>query len=159
MSHIPHVKEVMDTAVVTIKPDMNVYDAIKILLDKGITSVSVANDDGRLVGILSEKDCLHTLVHGIYEGLPGKKVSEYMTKDVLTINPETDILTVANIFLRNTFRRLLVLDDGKIAGQITRRDMLRAIQKVKAQKVFNPITGKHEPVDPKCIVAAKSTES
>lgn len=132
MVHVaPHVSEFMDKSFITLKPDMDVYKAIQILLDGKITGAGVVDDKENLVGILSEKDCLRTLVHGAYSNLPSAKVSDYMTKNPFTIHPDLDVFTVADIFLNKTFRRLLVVKEGKLVGQITRRDLLRAIQKIK----------------------------
>jgi CBS domain-containing protein len=127
----PHVSDFMDKSFITLSPDMDVYKAIQILLDGKITGAAVVDEKERLVGILSEKDCLRTLVHGAYSSLPGGKVSDYMTKNVVTIHPDLDIFTVADTFLKRAFRRLLVVKEGKLVGQITRRDLLRAIQKIK----------------------------
>ena len=132
MVHVaPHVSDYMDKSFITLKPDMDVYKAIQILLDGKITGAGVVDDREYLVGILSEKDCLRTLVHGAYSNLPSGKVSDYMTKNPVTIHPDLDVFTVADIFLNSTFRRLLVVKEGKLVGQITRRDLLRAIQKIK----------------------------
>lgn len=151
---IPKIKDCMDDNFYTIKPDMNIYDAIDFLLAKKITSVAVVDDNDHLQGILSEKDCLNTLVHGLYEGVVGKPVSGYMTDTVVTITPDMDILSVASLFLHNKFRRLLVVDQGKIVGHITRRDLLREIQRIKNnKKAFNPVLGKHEPKDPTAFTA------
>jgi predicted transcriptional regulator len=132
MVHVaPHVSDYMDKSFITLQPDMDVYKAIQILLDGKITGAAVVDDKENLVGILSEKDCLRTLIHDAYSNLPSAKVSDYMTKNPVTIHPDLDVFTVADIFLNRTFRRLLVVKEGKLVGQITRRDLLRAIQKIK----------------------------
>jgi predicted transcriptional regulator len=127
----PRVSEFMDKSFITLKPDMDVYKAIQILLDGKITGAAVVDDKENLIGILSEKDCLHTLVHGAYSSLPSAKVSDYMTKTVVYIHPDLDVITVADKFLKSSYRRLLVVKEGKLVGQITRRDLLRVIQKIK----------------------------
>jgi predicted transcriptional regulator len=132
MSNVPTVNDFMDKSFITLHPEMDVYKAIDILLSNRITGAAVVDDREKLVGVLSEKDCLQTLVHGVYSGLPGAKVSDYMTSEVVTIGPELDVFSTADLFLKNTFRRLLVVKDDKLVGQITRRDLLRAIQKIKA---------------------------
>jgi len=122
----------MDKSFITLHPDMDVHDAIAVLLDQKITGAPVVDNKENLVGILSEKDCLRTLVHGAYSGVPGGgKVEDYMTREVDTIHPDLDIFTVADRFLNCSYRRLLVIKDKKLVGQITRRDLLRAIQKIK----------------------------
>ncbi len=128
---MPHVRDFMDKTFITLTPDMDVYRAIDILLKGSITGAAVVDHKEKIVGVLSEKDCLRTLVHGAYSSLPGGKVSDYMTPAVDTIHPDLDIFTVADKFLNCTYRRLLVVDeDNKLVGQITRRDLLRAIQKL-----------------------------
>jgi predicted transcriptional regulator len=128
----PHVRDYMDKKFTTLDPEMNIYDAIQIFLDNGITGAAVIDKKENLVGILSEKDCLHTIVHGAYSSVPGGgKVKDFMTKDVVTIHPDLDVFTVADQFLNCHFRRLLVMEDKKLVGQITRRDLLRIIKKIK----------------------------
>ena len=132
MMHVtPHVSDYMDKSFVTLTPDMDVYKAIDIMIDKKITGAAVVDEKGNLVGVLSEKDCLRTLVHCAYSGLPTGKVSDFMTKKVFTISPDLDVFTVADQFLKINHRRLLVVKNNKLVGQITRRDLLRAIQKIK----------------------------
>ena len=132
MSDVPTVREFMDKTFITLHPEMDVYKAIDILLANKITGAAVVDEREKLVGVLSEKDCLQTLVHGLYSSLPGGQVRDYMTRKVTTISPELDVFTTADLFLKNTFRRLLVVEDDKLVGQITRRDLLRVIQKIKA---------------------------
>jgi CBS domain-containing protein len=127
---MPRVSDFMDKSFITLTPEMDVYRAIDIMLKGGITGAAVVDHKERLVGVLSEKDCLRILVHGAYSNLPSGKVSDYMTKKVDTIHPDLDIFTVADKFLNCTYRRLLVIRDEKLVGQITRRDLLRAVQKL-----------------------------
>lgn len=135
MGTLPMVKDFMDKTYVTLTPDIDVYRAIDILLDKGITSAVVTDADNKIVGILSEKDCLTLLTKSKYHELPGGKVSEFMTKKVVTIPANTDIFQVADMTYTHFFRRLVVADDeGHMLGQITRRDLLRVIKQLKAEE-------------------------
>lgn len=135
MSNIPIVRDFMDKNFVKLHEDMDLYKAIDILLDKGITSAVVVDDRGQICGILSEKDCMTLLIKGEYHTLPSGKVSEFMTAHVVTIPDNTDIFTVADMFLKHFFRRLVVADEeNRMIGQITRRDLLRVIKKFKTQE-------------------------
>ena len=124
----PLVRECMDTTFVTLRADTPVYAAIETLLDARITGAAVVDDEGQLAGILSEKDCLRVLTGAAYDGLPGASVADYMTKDVHTVRSDADVLKAVTIFLANPFRRLLVVDDDRLVGQITRRDLLRVVR-------------------------------
>jgi len=128
---MPSVGQFMDKSFITLTPDMDVYKAIDIMLKEGITGAAVLDKKERIVGVLSEKDCLRTLVHGAYSGLPSGKVSDFMSENPETVHADLDVFSVADKFLHRTFRRLLVVDeDKKLVGQITRRDLLRVIQKL-----------------------------
>ena len=128
---MPRVRDFMDKSFITLTPDMDVYRAIDIMLKGGITGAAVVDAKERLVGVLSEKDCLRTLVHDAYSLLPSGKVSDFMTERPVTIYADLDIFTVADKFINAPFRRLLVVDeDNRLIGQITRRDLLRAIQRM-----------------------------
>jgi predicted transcriptional regulator len=131
---LPAVNEFMDKTFVTLSPDMDVYKAIDVLLDKGLTSAVVVEDDRKIVGILSEKDCLNLLTKGEYHELPSGTVSDFMTKEVVTTPPTMDVFHVAELFLTHFFRRAVIADDNnRMVGQITRRDLLRVIKKFKKE--------------------------
>jgi predicted transcriptional regulator len=75
------------------------------------------------------------LREGGYHQLPSGMVSDYMTSDVITITPETDVFEAADQFLKHYFRRLVVADENNhLLGQITRRDLLRVIKKVRKEE-------------------------
>ena len=137
---LPAVKEFMDKKYVTLSPDMDVYNAIDILLDKGLTSAVVVEEDNSIVGILSEKDCLTLLTEGEYHELPSGRVSDFMTKKVVTTSATMDIFHVAELFRTHFFRRVVIADkDNKMIGQITRRDLLRVIKKFKKEESIKKI--------------------
>lgn len=132
LSTMPKVTEYMTPfkRLVTVKEDSPILQALGKLLDKKITGVPVLNDKGDVVGLLDDKDCLNILLGGTYYNHPvaQDKVSVYMSNVMKTISIDTDIFKVTNIFLTTPYKRLLVMDhNGKLAGQISRRDILRAI--------------------------------
>jgi len=135
MPKLPIIEEFMDKTFVKLKKDTDVYHAIDILLDRGLTSAVVVDDYDKIVGILSEKDCMSLLTKGAYHGLPSGKVEEYMTTKVVTTSAKSDVFQVANIFLKHFFRRLIIADeDNRVIGQITRRDLLRVIRQWKKEE-------------------------
>ena len=74
------------------------------------------------------------MANGSFHELPGGTVSRYMTEDVKTVAPETDIFVVADLFLKNHFRRVPVLNGKKLVGQISRCDVLAAVQDIENVK-------------------------
>ena len=127
--------DIMTTKLVTVTPTMNVMEAAALLLKHKISGAPVVDDSGSLVGILSELDCAAHICHRAVENLPPLEVSELMTKDVETVPPETTLLTLADIFTTKRYRRLPVVDaDGRLIGQLSRRDLLRALLKIMSKQ-------------------------
>ncbi len=130
MSKVPCVKDLMQTSLVTLNPDMDIFQAISILLRHRISGAPVVDEGMKLVGMLSEKDCLRIFVSGAFNQLPGAHVHDYMTKDPVTLSPDDDLFNVVSVFLSKPFRRLPVLEDGKLVGQVSRRDVLDGTRKI-----------------------------
>ena len=78
--------------------------------------------------MLSEKDCLKVALSAGYHGEWGGRVTEYMTPEVETVDADTSILDVARKFIEGRFRRFPVVKDNRLVGQISRRDVLKALQ-------------------------------
>ena len=120
-------KEFMTSRLVTLSPEMDVLDGIRMLLKSRISGAPVVDRDGRFLGVFSEKCSMHVLLDAAYDQLPSNQVRAFMDTDAKTITPDTDLLTVAQVFLLTTYRRLPVLDDnGLLIGQVSRRDVLQA---------------------------------
>lgn len=129
MESFPKISEYMDTSVPTLSPETQIMEAVDFLLRHQVTGAPVVDSNDRLVGIITETDLLKLLTEGI-GGEPAAEatVSEFMTTEVITVPPEVDIYYVAGMFLANKFRRLPVVEEGKIVGAITRYDLLRVIR-------------------------------
>ena len=118
---------------ITFTRDTEINDVIDTLLTKRISGAPVLNDKKEVIGMIDDKDCLHVLVDSVYHNLPIRKriVDTYMTDVYKTVSIDSDIVDVANEFLKSKFKRFLVVDQkGKLMGQISRRDILQAIQSV-----------------------------
>jgi len=119
-------KDLMTTRLRTVKGRDRVFDSTKMLLKYGISGAPVVDDHYRLIGMLSEKDCIQAFVNAIHHGLPPSFVEDVMSKDVVSVGPGTGILQVAHLFLRKRLRRIPVVDaDGVLLGQVSRRDLLK----------------------------------
>ena len=124
MNHSAH--DVMTKDLVTLGPDTTAAKAIEILLKHKISGAPVVDSDGKLVGIVSEYQLLAVIYDEEFKNQP---IKELMTKEVLTVEEETLLTEIANLFIVHRIRRLPVLRDGELVGQISRRDIIRfAIQ-------------------------------
>jgi CBS domain-containing protein len=128
--HLPLVRDFMDKYVDTLAPETDIRDAVDFLLEKRVTGVLVSNSKKQLLGILTEYDCLKLLTLGdAQHEAPFGKVKDFMTADVQTVPPTMDIYYAAGLFVSAKFRRLPVVENGRIVGAITRFDILRAVQR------------------------------
>ena len=96
----------------TFRPEQSIHEAIAIILAKKISGAPVLDDHRHLVGNLSEKDCLRIIVDQAYHNLPvqNKKVSDYMSTNVFTFSPATNVVEAAIEFLNSPIRRYAVVD-------------------------------------------------
>jgi len=124
------VREFMAANLVTFTPDMEILRAINLLVEKRISGATVVDKHGNVVGMLSEQDCMKVALHAGYYGDLGGRVSEYMSTEVETVDVDTSILALAELFLNSPFRRYPVMQDNRLVGQISRRDVLRAMEKL-----------------------------
>lgn len=122
------VRDIMATKLLTFTPDTKVVAAIKSLVDRKFSGAPVVDENGNLVGILSEMDCMETVVQNLYYGESGGDVKDFMSTNVTTVNPEMGIVDLAQMLQEKHFRRLPVVENGKLIGQVSRRDVLKAIQ-------------------------------
>ena len=107
---------------------MDVLDAVHALVEHRIAGAPVVDDEGNLVGMLSEFDCMKIALQAGYHGQFGGPVSDYMTKGVTTVNAEMSIVDLAQMFADKGYRRFPVTDKNRLVGQVSRRDVLRALQ-------------------------------
>ncbi|MCF7905412.1 MAG: CBS domain-containing protein [Candidatus Marinimicrobia bacterium] len=122
------VREFMAKDLILFKPSDDIYKAIDTLVQAEISGAPVVDEEGKLVGIISQKDCLRILANGVFHDAPAGDVSQYMTEAVMTIDPEMDIFTVTDILLNTLYKRLPIVENIIVVVQDSRRDILRAIQ-------------------------------
>lgn len=122
------VKDYMAKTLVTFKPDTPVLDAVHTLVKNRIAGAPVVDDEGNLVGMLSELDCLKVALQAGYHSAYGGPVRDYMSEGVKTVNAEMSIVDLAQVFIDKGYRRFPVTDNNRLVGQISRRDVLRALE-------------------------------
>jgi len=106
----------------------NIFVAIDIIIENKVSGICVVNDEGSLVGVLSEMDCLRAILNATYnEGAIGF-IEDYMTANVVCCELHADVVDVADDMLKKGHRRRPVVDNGKLVGQITCRQLLRVVR-------------------------------
>ncbi len=135
MFHSVELSDYMLHKPATIGPQADIFEAVASILDNRISGLCVVDAQGMLLGVLSELDCLKAILSATYEGRRYVGVvGDYMTpaEGVSISAPVDDIVDVANEMVRNGRRRRPVVRDGKLVGQITCRQLLRAISDFSA---------------------------
>ena len=122
-------KDYRSTDPVNVKPEDDIFEAIHQLLVYRVSGACVVDDGGYLVGILSELDCLRAILSSTYNKSPVGKVSEYMTREVISVKLSDNIVDVAtDMMLHKHRRRPVIQDDGMLIGQVTCRQLLRGVK-------------------------------
>jgi len=121
-------KDVMTKYVITIHPDASLDEAIHRLIEKEISGMPVIEENGKMVGIISEKDILDFFAFS--RDLHNIKVKDVMTKNVISFSPETAVEKIALSIGLNKFRRAPILDGDRLVGIVSRRDIIRVALRI-----------------------------
>jgi CBS domain-containing protein len=121
-------RQYMSKSLVTLRPDMDVIQAVHLLVEHKISGAPVLDDHGNIVGMLTERDCMEVVLKASYHGELGGQVEQYMSRVVRTVDVDSSLLDLAQMFVNSPYRRYPVMDGNRLVGIISRRDMLRAVQ-------------------------------
>lgn len=137
------VRDYMSTKLVTFSPDQSVQEVVECLIRYKISGGPVVNNNQELVGIISEGDCLKQLSESRYYNMPLQhdNVEKRMATNVEVIDGDLDIFDAANKFLQSKRRRFPIVENGKLIGLISQKDILKAALQLKGEN-WNSATNK-----------------
>ena len=126
------VTDYMTKKLVTFTPEQSILHVMELFTKYNISGGPVLDDNGFLVGIISEADCMKQISESRYFNQPilDKSVESFMTKNVETIPSDMSIFDAAGVFVKHNRRRLPVMKDGLLIGQISRKDIVVAALKL-----------------------------
>ena len=129
------VRDYMTTKLVTFSPNQSVQEVVEAIIKHKISGGPVVNDKNELVGVISEGDCLKQLSESRYYNMPLQhdNVEKRMARDVETIDGNMDVFDAANKFLNSKRRRFPIVENGKLIGQISQKDILKAALQLKGE--------------------------
>ena len=129
------VSDYMTTKLITFKPDQPVSEVVESLIQNRISGGPVVNDNNELVGMISEGDCIKHISESRYYNMPlsNNTVDKHMIKNVDTIDGSMNIFEAAEKFLKAKHRRFPIVENGKLVGQISQKDILIASLEQKAE--------------------------
>ena len=122
---------------ITLSPTLDIYLALQQLLKRKLTGAPVVDEHGVLLGMLTERDCLKVLVGGVFDGRPSGNVEDYMSTPAESISPTASLYDIVHLFLTRPYRKLPVVDDGgRVVGQVSRRDALKALDSLGNPRLY-----------------------
>jgi len=144
------VKDIMTRELITVLPETEIVHATKLLLENRINGLPVTDETGKLVGILCQSDLIaqqkklpipsfFTFLNGLIpmtsmkqiekqvQKITATTVAQAMTKNPVTVQPDTDIEEVAALMVDNSFHTIPVVDEGKLVGIVGKEDILRTL--------------------------------
>lgn len=129
------VSDYMSTDLITFRKDQPVFEVMELLHKNKISGGCVVDDEGMLLGVISEGDCVKHISDSRYYNMPMENhtVGDRMTCDVVTIDPDMNVLDAAKKFIEHRFRRFPIVREGKLIGQLSQSDVLRAAINLKGQ--------------------------
>lgn len=139
------VRDVMKAPVITVHPSFSYASVARLLFEKGISGAPVVDDEGKIVGMVSEKDLYRVLYPRfmsfvvspeLYVDSEAREtkvadiedhlVSTFMVHKVITISPDVSVMHAGAVMLAKQIHRLPVVEHGQLVGMITRHDLFRA---------------------------------
>jgi CBS domain-containing protein len=153
-------RDVMVSPVVTVKPSASVKEVARLLLERRISAVPVVDDQGKVVGIISEGDLIHRAeadterqrswwLRGLtgeetlaaeYVKAHARKVADLMTSPVKTATPDTPLHEVATLMEGNAIKRVPIVKDGQLVGIVSRANLVRAVASARESPLEIPLS-------------------
>jgi predicted transcriptional regulator len=137
-------RDLMTKNLLLFSPEQTLLEAIENLIKWRVSGAPVVDEDGRMVGMLSELDCLRMLASDefyLQQQEDGALVNQFMSTGGRTIPPDLGIYAISHYFLTSPVRRLPVVERDKLIGQVSRRDVLRGMDEMSRKRLIR----KHYP--------------
>lgn len=129
------VADIMTSQLVIFTPEQSIHEVMRAFIKHRISGGPVVDESGKLVGVISEADCMKEISDSRYFNLPilDKSVAHFMTKEVDTIDANTNVFDAASLFSKSSRRRYPVMENNCLVGQVSRKDIVIAALEMKSQ--------------------------
>tara|TARA_A100001015_G_scaffold282692_1_gene347255 strand:- start:7688 stop:8155 length:468 start_codon:yes stop_codon:yes gene_type:complete len=129
------VADIMTSQLVIFIPEQSIHEVMRAFIKYRISGGPVVDESGKLVGVISEADCMKEISDSRYFNLPilDKSVAHFMTKEVDTIDANTSVFDAASLFSKSSRRRYPVMENNRLVGQVSRKDIVIAALEMKSQ--------------------------
>lgn len=129
------VSDIITSQLVIFTPEQSIHEVMRAFIKHRISGGPVVDESGKLVGVISEADCMKEISDSRYFNLPilDKSVAHFMTKEVDTIDANTSVFDAASLFSKSSRRRYPVMENNRLVGQVSRKDIVIAALEMKSQ--------------------------
>jgi len=124
------VASIMRQDIPTLTPETPIRSAVAQLVEARAAAAPVIGDDGRLAGILTQKDCFKPAVHASYYQEWTGSVADHMSQDVISVDARDDVIRVAEMFVSSPHRVFPVIEGAKVVGLLHRSDVLALLARI-----------------------------
>lgn len=121
---------IMRTDVPTLAAETPIRRAVALLVDARAAAAPVLGDDGQLTGLLTQKDCFRPALHASYHREWTGRVADYMTRTVIAVDAQDELMRVAEMFIEYPHRVFPVRDGARVAGLVHRSDVLALLTRI-----------------------------
>ncbi|MCH7726362.1 MAG: CBS domain-containing protein [Planctomycetes bacterium] len=133
-------QRIMTKDFIAVGPDTSIDEAVSLLLDHKISGLPVIDDEGQLVGVISEVD----IIDLVYSAdIDTSTVRDNMTLDTRSLEEDASLDDAADLFCTHNIRRIPIVRDGRLVGIVSRRDLIRFVRDIrkldKAQQANEPV--------------------
>ncbi len=122
-------RNIMTRKVISLTPDQDLFEVMGLLVKNKTSGAPVVDRNGRYLGVFSEKSSISLLMDAAERGTPTNRIEAFIDTDAATVSPDSGLLSIAQMFMSTHYRRLPVLERGRVIGLISRRDVLKAAHK------------------------------
>ena len=123
------IRDVMEDRPIAVQPDTRLQNALELLTEHEISGLPVTDSDGRVVGVLSERDVLK-----LFWENHAQVVDDVMTRNPVTISVDSPLADVFDCLMANDFRRVLIHDHDKLVGLVSRADLMPVVIEILRER-------------------------
>ena len=128
------VRDYMSRKIATLKPDMEILTAVHTLLGYRVSGAPVVDATGRVIGVLTERDCMKVVFRAAYHQDWGGPVREFMDAKAMSIEAGTPLVEIPEFVMSHPHALYPVVKNNRLIGQVTRRDIMKTLLEFEAQR-------------------------
>ena len=128
------VQRIMSAVGATVSPEQDVLHAIRTMVERRLQAVPVVDNRGNVVGVLADRDCMKVVFRAAYHQEWGGPVREFMDAKAMSIEAGTPLVEVPEFITQHPHALYPVVKNNRLIGQVTRRDIMKALLEFEAQR-------------------------